>query len=151
MFCSTSLQQGGRSKSIHDDGHFTLLPGNQMRLPWSKTLTNISYHLQSVEIWCKLIQRDGMESRTVMVWRLLHKSMQMELSMCPTHQPEHCQRRFFQHEFTLLPLELQRVKGLLMNPPGRLFCRRIIEARAKTFHNSSSMSGGARELEDVGD
>jgi hypothetical protein len=47
-------------------------------------------------------------------------------------------------------LELQLIKGLLMNPPGRLFCRRIIEARAKTFHNSSSMSGGARELEDVG-
>jgi hypothetical protein len=30
---------------------------------------------------------------------------------------EYCQRRFFQHEFTLLPLELQLVKGLLTNPP----------------------------------
>jgi hypothetical protein len=47
-------------------------------------------------------------------------------------------------------LELHLVKGLLTNPPGHLFCRRIIEARAKTFHNSSSMSGGAREPEDVG-
>jgi hypothetical protein len=94
-----------------------------------------------------------MESRTVMVvWRLLqvakvnaNGTLDVSYSLTRTLSKEVLQTRIYPASFGTSAHQRSPDE-----PTWPSLCRRIIEARAKTFHNSSSMSGGARELEDVG-